>query len=96
MTTYTAELNEIETLAEEMSSLGQTIYSIIEQLTADCNASLQEWSSTARDAYTQYANTWTQAANDLPVQAQNAQQALSQITDAYANAEYQGLGLWGQ
>jgi len=96
MTTYTVQMGNVQAVAEEMNTLGSRVQAMIEQLTADCNASLQEWSSTARDAYTQYANTWTQAANDLPVQAQNAQQALSQITDAYANAEYQGLGLWGQ
>ena len=33
---------------------------------------------------------------DMAVQAGNAMNSLSSINDAYANAEYQGLGLWEQ
>jgi WXG100 family type VII secretion target len=94
MTTYTAELNEIETLAEEMSSLGQTIYSIIEQLTADCNASLASWAGNAQSVYHQYATQWTQAAQDLPVQAANGQKALTHIIESYMLAEQQGAKVW--
>jgi WXG100 family type VII secretion target len=96
MTTYTAHISNIQAVAEEMGTLGSRVQSMIEQLNQDCAASLSEWTSTARDAYQQYSGTWTNAANDLPVQASNAQSSLGQITDAYAQAEYQGLGLWGQ
>jgi uncharacterized protein YukE len=94
MTTYTAELNEIETLAEEMSALGSTINGIIEQLTADCNASLAQWAGNAQAVYHQYATMWTQAANDLPIQAQNGQRALTQIIESYTLAEQQGAKVW--
>jgi hypothetical protein len=39
---------------------------------------------------------WDAAAAQMVVQAQAAENSLGQINDAYANAEYQGLGLWGQ
>lgn len=96
MTTYTVHMGNVQAVAEEMGTLGSRVQSMIEQLTQDCNASLAEWTSSARDAYQQYSGQWTTAANDLPVQSQNAQNSLGQITDAYAQAEYQGLGLWGQ
>ncbi len=96
MTTYTVHMDNVAAVAEEMNALGPRIQEMIERLNADCAASLAEWTSTAQAAYQQYSAQWTQAANDLPVQANAAQNSLSQITDAYALAEYQGLGLWGQ
>ena len=73
-----------------------SVQAMIEQLNQDCASSLAEWTSTAREAYQTYSGQWTTAANDLPVQAANAQNSLGEITSAYATAEYQGLGLWGQ
>jgi hypothetical protein len=67
---------------------------MIEQLTADCNASLAEWAGNAQSVYHGYATTWTNAANDLPVQAAAGQQALAQIIDAMSLAESQGSALW--
>jgi uncharacterized protein YukE len=96
MTTYTVHMDNVQAVAEEMGALGSRVQAMIEQLNADCNASLAEWTSSAREAYTTYSGQWTTAANDLPVQAANAQNSLSEITNAYALAEYQGLGLWGQ
>lgn len=96
MTTYTVHMDNVQAIAEEMGALGKKVQTMIEQLNEGCQASLAEWSSAARDVYQQYSNQWTEAANDLPVQAANAQNALGEITNAYALAEYQGLGLWGQ
>jgi WXG100 family type VII secretion target len=96
MTTYTVHMDNVQAVAEEMGTLGSRVQAMIEQLNSDCQASLAEWTSSARDAYTTYSGQWTNAANDLPVQAANAQNSLSEITNAYATAEYQGLGLWGQ
>ena len=94
MTTYSAQLNDIETLAEEMNALGGRVQSMIEQLTADCNASLAQWAGNAQAVYHQYATMWTQAANDLPIQAQNGQRALTQIIESYTLAEQQGAKVW--
>jgi WXG100 family type VII secretion target len=96
MTTYTVHMDNVQAVAEEMGALGSKVQAMIEQLNQDCAASLAEWTSTAREAYQTYSGQWTTAANDLPVQAANAQNSLGEITNAYATAEYQGLGLWGQ
>lgn len=96
MTTYTVQMSNVAAIAEEMGALGSRVQSMIENLNQECTASLAEWTSSARDAYQSYSAQWTAAANDLPVQAANAQNSLSEITNAYATAEYQGLGLWGQ
>jgi uncharacterized protein YukE len=96
MTTYTVHMDNVQAIAEEMGALGSKVQSMIEELNQACQQSLAEWSSTAQLAYQTYSAQWTNAANDLPVQAVNAQNSLAQITDAYALAEYQGLGLWGQ
>jgi uncharacterized protein YukE len=94
MTTYSAHLSNVGAIAEEMGALGSQVSALIDRLNQDCVASLAEWTSTARDQYQVYSKQWTAAANDLPVQAANAQNALAEITNAYAQAEYQGLGLW--
>lgn len=95
MTTYTVHMDNVQAVAEEMSALGTRVQAMIERLNQDCAASLAEWAGNAQTAYQTYSGQWTSAANDLPVQAQNAQNSLSEITNAYAQAEYQGLGLWG-
>jgi WXG100 family type VII secretion target len=89
-------MSNVQAIAEEMGTLGSKVQSMIEQLNQDCQSSLAEWTSAAQGAYQTYQAQWTNAANDLPVQAQNARNALEEITNAYATAEYQGLGLWGQ
>ena len=94
MTTYTVHMGNVQAIAEEMGTLGGQVQAMIEQLNQECQASLADWTSTAQEAYRNYSVTWTNAANDLPTQATNAQNSLGQITDAYAQAEYQGLGLW--
>jgi WXG100 family type VII secretion target len=96
MTTYTVQMSNVQAIAEEMGALGAKVQSMIEELNQQCQASLAQWTSSAQEAYQTYQAQWTNAANDLPVQAANAQNSLAQITDAYANAEYNGLNLWGQ
>lgn len=96
MTTYTVHMSNVQALAEEMGALGSKVQSMIEELNQQCQASLAQWTSSAQQAYQVNQAQWTNAANDLPVQAANAQNALGQITDAYALAEYNGLNLWGQ
>jgi len=48
-----------------------------------------EWTSDARDSYNISKAKWDAAAAQMVVQAGNAENALTQINDAYANAEYQ-------
>jgi WXG100 family type VII secretion target len=94
MPTYTVQMDNVQAIAEEMNALGSRVQSLIDDLNTYCETNLADWTSAARDAYSTNKAQWTSAANDLPVQATNAHNALSEITDAYALAEYQGLGLW--
>jgi WXG100 family type VII secretion target len=95
MTTYTVNMSNVAAVAEEMGSIANYIQGLIEDLDNSATQSLQEWTSNARQTYDQAKLKWDAAASDLVVQAGNAQNSLSQITDSYANAEYQGMGLWG-
>jgi WXG100 family type VII secretion target len=96
MTTYTVQMSTVANIAEEMGTLGRQVQSMIENLNQECQASLAEWTSAAQQAYHTYQAQWTNAANDLPVQAAAAQNSLGNITDAYATAEVRGQALWGQ
>jgi WXG100 family type VII secretion target len=94
MTTYTVQMSNVQLVAEEMGKIASYIQSLVEELDNSTAQSLAEWTSSARDVYNQARVKWDAAANDMAVQATNAQNSLSQITDSYANAETQGMGLW--
>ena len=96
MATYTVNMSNVQEVAAEMGSIAQYIQSMLEDLDNGSKQNLSEWTSSARDAYNQAKAIWDNAAADMVVQAGNAQASLSGINDNYANAEYQGLGLWGQ
>jgi WXG100 family type VII secretion target len=96
MATYTVNMSNVQEVAAEMGSIAQYIQGLLEDLDNGTKQNLAEWTSSARDAYNQAKAIWDSAASDMVVQATNAQNSLGNITDNYANAEYQGLGLWGQ
>jgi WXG100 family type VII secretion target len=96
MATYTINMGNVAAVAEEMGAIAQQIQGQLEELDSATRVHLAEWTSNARDAYNVAKAKWDAAAAQMVVQAQNAQNSLGQITDTYANAEYQGLGLWGQ
>lgn len=96
MATYTVNMSNVAAVAEEMGAIARNIQSLLDDLDNGTLQSLSEWTSSARDAYTTAKAKWDAAAAQMSVQAGNAQNSLSSINDSYANAEYQGLGLWGQ
>jgi WXG100 family type VII secretion target len=96
MATYTVNMSNVQEVAAEMGAISQRISSLLEDLDNGSKQNLAEWTSSARDAYNVCKAKWDAAAADMAVQAVNAQNSLGSITDNYANAEYQGLGLWGQ
>jgi WXG100 family type VII secretion target len=96
MTTYTVHMDNVQAVADEMGKLATRVEAMITDLNQNCAASLANWTSDAQQAYHFNSAQWTNAANNMPTQAAAAQAGLGQITDAYALAEYQGLGLWGQ
>jgi len=95
MVTYTVNISNVQEIAAEMGSIASYIQGVLDDLESSSAQSLAEWSSAARDTYNSVKAKWDQAAADMVTQAVNAQSSLGTITDNYANAEYQGLGLWG-
>jgi WXG100 family type VII secretion target len=96
MATYTVNMSNVGEVANEMNSIAQQIMTMLSDLNAQVQASLSQWSSAARDAYNTAQAQWNAAAQDMSAQASKASASLSSINDNYANAEYQGLGLWSQ
>jgi len=96
MTTYTVNMSNVQVVADEMGDIAKRISGLLTDLDDSSKQNLAEWTSSARDAYSVAKAKWDAAAAQMVVQANNAQNSLGQINDGYANAEYQGLGLWGQ
>lgn len=95
MATYTVNMSNVQEVAAEMGAIASSINTLVQDLDNSSKQNLAEWTSSARDAYNDAKAKWDAAAQDMSVQAQRAQSSLSEINDNYANAEYQGLGLWG-
>jgi WXG100 family type VII secretion target len=96
MATYTVNMSNVQEVAAEMGAIASYIQGLLEDLDNGTLQNLAEWTSSARDAYNSAKQVWDRAAADMVVQANNAQNSLGSITDNYAQAEYQGMGLWGQ
>ena len=94
MVTYAANLSNVQEVADEMQVIAGKINDMVTTLDNQQTVNLSEWVGNAADAYHQAQQVWDAAAHDMSVQASNAQNSLSNITNAYANAESQGLGLW--
>jgi WXG100 family type VII secretion target len=96
MATYTVNMSNVQEVVQEMGAISTYIQGLLEDLDNGTLQNLAEWTSSARDAYNVAKAKWDAAAADMSQQARNAQMSLSSINDNYANAEFQGLGLWGQ
>lgn len=94
MATYTVNMSNVQEVASEMNSDSQQIQNMLTDLNQQVQTNLSQWSSSARDAYNIAQAKWNAAAQDMSIQAARASASLSSINDNYANAEYQGLGLW--
>lgn len=96
MVTYAVNITNVQEVAGEMGKISAMINNMVEQLNNQQALNLNDWTGNAKDAYFSAQSIWNNAAADMATQAMIAQGSLGSITDAYANAEYQGLGLWGQ
>jgi len=96
MATYTVNMTNVQEVASEMNTISQQIQTMLSDLNSQVQGNLNQWSSAARDAYNVAQAKWNAACQDMVVQAARASASLSSINDNYANAEFQGLGLWGQ
>jgi len=95
MVTYAVNVSNVQEVADEMGAIARYINGLLEGLDDGTKQNLAEWAGPAREAYDVAKAKWDAAAADMSVQANSAQNSLSLIVDNYANAEYQGLGLWG-
>jgi WXG100 family type VII secretion target len=95
MVTYAVNVSNVQEVADEMGAVAKYISGLLEDLDNGAKQNLAEWAGSAREAYDTAKAQWDAAAADMAVQAANAQNSLSLIVSNYANAEYQGLGLWG-
>lgn len=94
MVTYAVNISNVQEVAQEMGLIAGKIQTMVSELNNQQTINLQDWVGQARDAYSHDQAIWNSAASDMSQQASIAQSSLSSITDTYANAEYQGLGLW--
>lgn len=95
MVTYDVNLSNVQEIADEMGSIASYISNLLTELESSTSQDLARWASNAREAYNTATQVWAAKLSDMSAQATNAQASLSSIHDNYANAEYQGLGLWG-
>ena len=96
MATYTVNMSNVQEVAAQMGVISQHIQQLLSDLDDGTKMHLAEWTSDSQQAYYAAKAVWDAKAADMAVQAGNAMNSLSSINDAYANAEYQGLGLWEQ
>jgi uncharacterized protein YukE len=96
VTTYVVDMTNVAFVADEMGRIANNLNGILEDLDCATKQHLTEWTSHARDQYNAAKKVWDRKAADMVVQAANAQASLGAITDNYALAEYQGLGLWSR
>jgi len=96
MATYTVNMSNVQEVAGQMGVIARYIQTMLTDLDDASKQNLAQWTSDARDAYNVAKAKWDAAAAQMVEQAARAENSLTQINDSYANAEYQGLGLWGQ
>jgi WXG100 family type VII secretion target len=87
-------MNNVQEVAAQMGVIAQHIQRLLQGLDDGTKVHLSEWTADSQQAYYAAKTVWDAKASDMSVQAGNAQNALTSINDSYANAEYQGLGLW--
>jgi WXG100 family type VII secretion target len=94
MATYTVNMSNVGEVAAQMGVIAGHIHQLLTDLDDATRMHLSEWTADSQQAYASAKAIWDAKAADMAVQAGNAQNSLTSINDAYANAEYQGLGLW--
>jgi uncharacterized protein YukE len=88
-------MSNVQEVAAQMGVLANYIKRLLDELATSTQQSLNEWASDAEAAYKKAKADWDVKCDNMANQATQAQRSLSEIHDNYANAEFQGLGLWG-
>ncbi|MGW2252585.1 WXG100 family type VII secretion target [Kitasatospora sp. NPDC001660] len=94
MSTYRVQMDQVEIIVGEMAAITRKINETLADLDNQSTVHLAEWTSAARDTYTQVKAQWDSAAADMTVKATNATQMLGTINEYYASGERSGVRLW--
>jgi hypothetical protein len=96
MVTYSVNMDNVQEVAAQMGAIAAYMKEMLDDLNTQLAASLSDWSAVSQElGYAPCQTNWNNAVENMTHQANIAQGQLGKIMDAYANAEYQGLGLWG-
>ncbi|MER8184559.1 WXG100 family type VII secretion target [Kitasatospora sp. NPDC094015] len=94
MSTYRVQMEQVEIVVGEMTSITQRINQTLADLDNQSTVHLAEWTSAARDTYAQVKAQWDSAAADMTEKAANAAQMLGTINEYYFYGERSGVQLW--
>lgn len=93
--TYTVDRANVDTIVGEMAAITSQLLSTLEQLDNETAVHLSQWTSEARDVYSQVKAQWDSAAAHMAQLANSATSTLGHINEAYTSGEQQGMRMWG-
>ncbi|WP_405467271.1 WXG100 family type VII secretion target [Streptomyces canus] len=96
MADYSLQFDGLESAVGEISSISTSINNFLEELQTGTMRAIVEWESGARDLFDGQRNVWATAAADMTTQAANAQAALAEIIEHYADGERAGYSIWNR
>jgi WXG100 family type VII secretion target len=88
---YTFDFVAADATRDSMGSITRNISTVLHDLDAQVQTTLQNWTSDAREAYNASKAKWDQAAAMMPQALARADATLVQISDGYLQAEYSGV-----
>jgi uncharacterized protein YukE len=94
LATYTVQMNNIHEVVNEMQLISKGIHESLVKLENGTAAHLAEWTSDARNVYTQVKAQWDQAAAEMTRLANNAAMTLNNVNETYGHGEQSGVRLW--
>ncbi|MER7187900.1 WXG100 family type VII secretion target [Streptomyces hyaluromycini] len=95
MPTYSVDMPQVDTIVGEMNAITQRITQTLSDLENQAQSSLSEWTSDARNVYTEVKAQWDAAAAEMARLAGNATTTLGNINGYYGDGERKGVQIWG-
>lgn len=90
MGTYEVSIFHMNEAVEDAQQAAKAIQSLLDQLEAECSASLSTWTGDAQAQYHTAREKWHAAAENMPTAIQAGAQTLSNIAEGYVRAEQAG------
>ncbi|MER5525671.1 WXG100 family type VII secretion target [Streptomyces sp. NPDC002677] len=95
MPTYSVDMPQVDTIVGEMNAITQRITQTLSDLESQAQSSLSEWTSDARNVYTEVKAQWDAAAAEMARLAGQATSTLGNINGYYSDGERRGVQIWG-